>query len=155
MGVRGVKMNKVSVVKTQISSKPERFMPDWVLGLIVRLSIVPGLWSWGRANAGDDWLDVSPEIISAVGYWQIPLLPDALVAQLAVWGAHLAALTLLLGFLSRIVGFILILAGGVYMLWVAPDAWQSAIVFEAVAFYLFARGSGALSIDGALAATAR
>ncbi|WP_412546836.1 DoxX family protein [Maricaulis sp. MIT060901] len=148
-------MNKVSVVSTQISNKPDRFMPDWVLGLIVRLSIVPGLWSWGRANAGEDWREVSPGILSAVGYWNIPLLPDALVAQIAVWGAHLAAITLLLGFLSRVVGFVLVLAGAAYIFWIAPDAWQSAVVFEAIAFYLFARGSGALSIDGALAATTR
>ena len=155
MGIRGVKMNKVSVVSTQIANKPDRFMPDWVLGLIVRLSIVPGLWSWGRANAGEDWLEVSPGILSAVSYWNIPLLPDAFVAQIAVWGAHLAAITLLLGFLSRVIGFVLVLAGGAYICWIAPDAWQSAIVFEAIAFYLFARGSGALSIDGALAATTR
>ena len=155
MGILGAEMKKVSVVPTQIAAKPERFMPDWVLGLIVRLSIVPGLWSWGRANAGEDWLEVGPGIVSAVSYWNIPVLPDALVAQIAVWGAHLAAVTLLLGFLSRIVGLVLALAGGAYIFWIAPDAWQSAIVFEAVAFYLFARGSGALSIDGALAATAR
>ena len=32
-------------------AKAERFMPDWIVGGIMRLALVPGLWEWARANA--------------------------------------------------------------------------------------------------------
>lgn len=129
-------------------------MPDWILGALMRVSLVPGLWSWGRANAAD-WPGVAPEIVLAADYWDVPLLPAPFLAQLAVWGAHITSGLLIAGFMTRIVGLVLLLATFAHMSWIAPDAWMSAAVFGAVSFYLFARGGGALSLDGSLAATTR
>ena len=55
----------------------------------------------------------------------------------------------------RFVGLALLLAAGVYAFWIAPQAWTSVAVYAALAFYLLARGAGAFSIDGAVAATVR
>lgn len=129
-------------------------MPDWIVGGIIRLSLVPGLWLWGRANAGE-WPNVVPEAVLAAEIWAVPLIKPGMLAQIAVWGAHLVALLLAVGFLTRIVGLGLLFASAIYAWWVAPQAWPSALVLAAMAFYLFARGGGALSVDGALTATTR
>ena len=132
----------------------ERFMPDWVVCGAARLALVPGLWMWGRANASL-WPGVMPETVHAAQVWAVPLIDPVLLAQLAVWGAQISAVMLLLGVLTRLVGLALLVACGVYMTWIAPDAWPAAVLFAALAFHLFARGGGALSVDGAIVATTR
>lgn len=135
-------------------AKAERFMPDWLVSGIVRLSLVPSLWMWGRAHAAG-WPDVVPGIIHAAEVWSVPLVAPAQLAQIAVWGTQLCAALLLAGFLTRLVGLVLLAACGVYGLWIAPDAWAATGVVAAQCFYLFARGGGALSVDGAIVATTR
>ena len=129
-------------------------MPDWILGAVVRFAPIPGLWFWGRANAAD-WPEVVPEIVEAARIWAVPVVSAELVAQWAVWGAHLAAALLLVGFLTRFVGLFLLVACAVFAVWVAPEAWSSTVIFGALAFYLTVRGGGALSVDGMIAATIR
>jgi putative oxidoreductase len=132
----------------------ERFMPDWVVGGIARLAPVPGLWMWGRANAGP-WPGVLPDTVQAAEIWAVPLVAPVHLAQIAVWGAQICAALLLLGVLTRLVGFVLLLACAVYVVWVAPEAWPATSLFAALSFYLFVRGGGALSVDGAIVATTR
>lgn len=132
----------------------ERFMPDWLLGAIARFALAPGLWMWGRAQAAD-WPDVVPGMVRAAEIWAVPVIAPEHLAQIAVWGAQICAGMLLLGVLTRLAGLVLLLACGVYAVWIAPEAWAAAAVFAALAFYLFARGGGALSIDGAIVATTR
>lgn len=132
----------------------DRLIPDWILGALLRLSLVPGLWAWGRAHA-ENWPGVVPDLVVAADYWDVPLLPAPFLAQLAVWGAHFCAALLVAGFLTRIVGLVLLLASFAYMNWIAPENWTSALVFAAIAFYLFVRGGGALSLDGSIATTTR
>lgn len=143
-----------SMLNAPGSMKHDRFMPDWILGAVMRIALVPGLWSWGRANA-QDWPGVDTDLVLAAEYWGVPLLPAPFVAQIAVWGAHIVSGLLVAGFLTRIVGLVLVFATAVYILWISPESWASAAVFGAIAFYLFARGGGALSLDGSLAATTR
>lgn len=134
--------------------RAERFMPDWIVGGLIRLSLAPSLWLWARANAGN-WPDVAPGLVGAAEIWDVPLIPPALLAQAAVWGAQLCVLLLVLGVAMRLVGLVLMLASLAYASWVAPEAWSAVLVFSALSFYLFARGGGALSVDGAIAAAAR
>lgn len=135
-------------------ARAERFLPDWLVGGAIRLALVPGLWMWGRAHAAV-WPDVVPGIVHAAEIWGVPLVPPAQLAQVAVWGTQICAALLLAGFLTRLVGVVLLAACGVYGVWIAPDAWAATTVFAAMAFYLFARGGGALSVDGAIVATTR
>ena len=139
---------------SESSARAERFLPDWIVGGVIRLSLLPGLWNWGRANA-DVWPGVMPDTIAAVAIWDIPFVSAEHTAQIAVWGAQLIAFLLLVGFLTRLVGLALLSACAVYAGWIMPDAWPSVVVFAAAGFYLFARGGGALSIDGAIVATLR
>ncbi|WP_417487191.1 TQO small subunit DoxD [Maricaulis sp.] len=134
------------------SARAERFLPDWIVGGAIRLALVPGLWAWGRANAGV-WPEVMPDTVAAAAIWDIPVFSASQTAQIAVWGAQLIAFLFLVGFLTRLVGFVLLIACGVYAFWVMPDAWTSVAVLAAAGFYLFARGGGAFSIDGAIVAT--
>ncbi|WP_291845116.1 TQO small subunit DoxD [Maricaulis sp.] len=136
------------------SARAERFLPDWIVGGVIRVCLLPGLWNWGRANA-DVWPGVMPDMITAAAVWNIPLVSAAQTAQIAVWGAHLVAFLLLVGFLTRLVGLVLLAACAVHAFWIMPEAWTSVMVFAASGFYLFARGGGALSIDGAIVATLR
>lgn len=142
----------MSAAKTSVTA--ERFMPDWILGAVIRLAPVPGLWFWGRAHAAD-WPEVIPEIVQAAEIWAVPVLSAQTVAQGAVWGAQLAAALLVVGFLTRFVGLFLLAACCVFGSWVAPEAWTSVIVYGALAFYLMVRGGGGLSVDGMIAATIR
>jgi putative oxidoreductase len=136
------------------SARAERFLPDWIVGGAIRLALVPGLWAWGRANA-DIWPAVMPDTIAAAAIWNIPVFSASQTAQIAVWGAQLIAFLLLVGFLTRLVGFSLLIACAIYAFWVMPEAWTSVAVMAAAGFYLFARGGGALSVDGAIVATLR
>ncbi|SDL62084.1 DoxX family membrane protein [Maricaulis salignorans] len=134
------------ITKTE---RAERFMPDWIVGAALRWSLIPGLWVWGRAYAAD-WPDVVPSAVSAAQIWAVPLVAPAQLAQIAVWGAHLAVVMLAVGFLTRIVGLALLIAAIVFAWWIAPQAWTSAAVYGALAFYLCVRGGGGLSVDGAV-----
>lgn len=132
----------------------ERFMPDCVIGLAARLALAPGLWIWGRSLSGP-WPSADSAAIAAAERWPAPFMASDLTAAILVWGAQLTALLLALGFLTRLVGLGLLAACAVYASWIAPEAWTSAAAAGALAFYLFARGGGALSIDGAIVATTR
>ena len=134
--------------------RDDRFMPDWVIGLAARLALAPGLWLWGRAWSGA-WPGANEAAVAAAGYWSPPFLSAELVASLIVWGAQLAALLLVIGFMSRVTGFVLLLSAAVYAGYVMPEAWTSAAPVAALAFYLFARGGGAMSLDGAIVASTR
>jgi len=136
------------------SGQSGRFMPDWVIGGVIRLSLAPGLWLWGRAHAGV-WPDVTPDVIQAAEAWSIPLLSAQAIAECLVWGSQLVAALLVFGFLTRIAGFALLLACAIFYWWIAPHAWPSIAIYSGMAFYLFARGAGALSLDGAISATTR
>jgi putative oxidoreductase len=139
---------------TETTARAERFMPDWIVGAALRWSLIPGLWVWGRSYAGE-WPDVMPSAVSAAEVWAVPLVAPLQIAQIAVWGAHLAAVMLAVGFLTRLVGLALLLATAIFAWWVAPQAWSSAVVYGALAFYLCVRGGGAVSVDGAILATLR
>jgi putative oxidoreductase len=139
---------------TEKPAQMARFLPDWLVGGLIRLSLAPMLWMWGRAHAGP-WPDVMPDIIHAASVWNVPFIAPAHLAQIAVWGCQITAALLVLGVLTRLVGLALLLAAGVYGLWVAPEVWPMTLRFAAAAFYLFARGGGSLSIDGAVVATTR
>ncbi|WP_300544144.1 TQO small subunit DoxD [Maricaulis sp.] len=135
-------------------ARAERFMPDWLVGGLIRLSLAPGLWLWGRAHAGP-WPEVMPDIVHAADVWSVPVIAPVHLAQFAVWGAQICAALLVLGFLTRLAGVALLLASWIYGVWVAPEAWPMTVMFAAMSFYLFARGGGGLSIDGAIVATTR
>jgi putative oxidoreductase len=140
--------------QTLAGNRAERFMPDWIVSGVIRISLVPGLWFWGRANA-DAWPQAAPEFVRAVEVWSLPFLSAHTFAPYLVWGAQLAAVLLAVGFLTRLVGLALLAMCAVFAWWIAPYAWTSVAVLAALALYLFARGGGALSIDGAIAATTR
>lgn len=135
-------------------AKAERFMPDWIVGTVLRLALVPGLWEWGRANAAA-WPAVMPDVVMAAEVWSVPFISPDRLAQLAVWGAHLAALLLVVGFLTRFVGLALLAVCAVFAWWIAPQAWTSIVIIAGLAFYLTVRGGGALSVDGMLTASIR
>ena len=86
------------------SGRTARFMPDWVIGGVIRMSLAPGLWLWGRAHA-EVWPGVTPDVIQAAEAWSIPLLSAQSIATYLVWGSQLVAALLVFGFLTRIVGF--------------------------------------------------
>jgi putative oxidoreductase len=132
----------------------ERFMPDWVLGLAARLALAPGLWLWGRANSGP-WPSADRGAVLIAEDWVPALIPAEFAASVIVWGAQLTALILLAGFMNRLVGLMLLIAAGFYAFALQPDSALTAALFAALSFYLFARGGGALSLDGAIVATAR
>lgn len=133
---------------------PERFMPDWVLGLAARLALVPGLWQWARTHAGS-FPGVDRGALVAAERWTPDVLPAEALASTVVWGAHILVILLLTGFLTRIVGLGLVAASLIYMSWIAPEAWTSALPVVVLSFYLFARGGGGASVDGALVASTR
>ena len=139
---------------TEKPAQAARFLPDWLVGGVIRLALAPSLWLWGRAHAGP-WPDVMPAVIHAAAVWNLPFIAPAHLAQIAVWGCQIAAALLVLGILTRLVGLVLLVAAWIYGVWVAPEAWPLTILFAASSFYLFARGGGGFSIDGAVVATTR
>lgn len=149
----GVTMLNMNPSETRPAG-PERFMPDWVMGLVVRVCLVPGIWMWAREHAGS-WPQVDPGLVAAAEIWGLPMMSAEAVSFIAVWGGQILCGFLVAGFLTRLSGLGLLLGILAYLIWVSPLAWPIAIVHGAAAFYLFARGGGAFSIDGAIVATAR
>ncbi|MHA6288044.1 DoxX family protein [Maricaulis sp. CAU 1757] len=135
---------------------PDRrhWVPDWLLGAAMRLALAPGLWLWGRAHA-TDWPDAIPEMNGVAAVWDVPFIQPEWLARIVVWGSQIIAAMLVVGLLTRLVGLALLAATLVYMIWIAPHAWTSALMFGGIAGYLAVRGGGAISVDGALVATTR
>lgn len=136
---------------------------DLVIGLGLRAALAVQFWTWARANADPvadplswrSWLSPSAGLEAAAGVWTLGRVDPTATAFVLLAVATLAALALMIGFMTRIAG-LLVMAGALWhAIFVLPEAWPSAAAYGALGLCLALRGAGAVSIDWALARLAR
>jgi putative oxidoreductase len=80
----------------------------------------------------------------------LPIIPSALAAVMATLAEHIFAVTLALGFATRLSAAALLGMTLVIQVFVYPDAWITHGLWAACFLVLIAKGPGAISLDRVL-----
>jgi putative oxidoreductase len=121
-------------------------IPDWVLGLIIRVAIADVFWRSGQTKVSG-W-HVTPSTIQLFrDEYHVPLLPPELAANLAALQEHLFSVLLVIGLASRLSALGLLGMTAVIELFVYPENWPDHLLWTGCLLYVIARGPGALSLD--------
>ncbi|WP_386680040.1 DoxX family protein [Loktanella sp. R86503] len=124
-------------------------LPWSVPALLARL--IPAAVFWASARTKVDGFAI------ADGTWwlfeneyALPIIPSALAAVLATLAEHIFAVTLALGFATRLSAAALLGMTLVIQVFVYPDAWITHGLWAACFLVLIAKGPGAISLDRVL-----
>lgn len=124
-------------------------LPWSVPALLARL--IPAAVFWASARTKVDGFAI------ADGTWwlfeneyALPIIPSALAAVMATLAEHIFAVTLALGFATRLSAAALLGMTLVIQVFVYPDAWITHGLWAACFLVLIAKGPGAISLDRVL-----
>ena len=124
-------------------------LPWSVPALLARL--IPAAVFWVSARTKVDGFAI------ADGTWwlfeneyALPIIPSALAAVMATLAEHIFAVTLALGFATRLSAAALLGMTLVIQVFVYPDAWITHGLWAACFLVLIAKGPGAISLDRVL-----
>jgi putative oxidoreductase len=118
-------------------------VPYWLLALPLRAAVAVVFWNSAMAHLAN-W-DTTLELFA--DEYQVPLLPPALAAYMAVSIEVTAPILLVLGLLTRLTALVLLGMTTVIEVFVYPQAWPTHIQWAAMLLVLLCRGPGALSLD--------
>lgn len=124
-----------------------RAVPDWLLGLIVRLGVAGVFFMSGRTKV-DGVLHIADGTYTLFREeYRLPLVPPDLAAHLATYSEHLFSILLVLGLFTRFSALAFLIMTAVIEAFVYPDAWPAHLSWAGLLIYLIGRGGGALSLD--------
>ncbi len=113
--------------------------------------LIPAAVFWASARTKVDGFAI------ADGTWwlfeneyALPIIPSALAAVMATLAEHIFAVTLALGFATRLSAAALLGMTLVIQVFVYPDAWITHGLWAACFLVLIAKGPGAISLDRVL-----
>ncbi|MDA8248594.1 MAG: DoxX family protein [Rhodospirillales bacterium] len=118
-------------------------IPYWLIAIPLRLAVADVFWNSALTHAAN-W---QTTLYQFENDYQVPLLPPALAAYLAVAIEFTTPPLLVLGLATRLASFVLLGMVAVIEVFVYPLAWPTHIQWAAMLFVLFARGPGSLSLD--------
>lgn len=127
-----------------------RWIPDSVIGLVMRLGVAGVFFMSGRSKV-DGLLRITDGTYNLFREdYRIPLIAPDVAAHLATYSEHLFSILLVLGLFTRLSAAAFLGMTTVIEVFVYPDAWPTHLSWAALLLYLIARGGGALSLDRAL-----
>jgi putative oxidoreductase len=118
-------------------------IPYWLLAIPLRLAVATVFWDSAMAHLAN-W-QTTLELFATE--YQVPLLPPALAAYLAVSIEVSTPILLVIGLLTRPAALVLLGMVTVIEIFVYPQAWPTHIQWAAMLLILLCRGAGTLSID--------
>ena len=121
-------------------------VPYGALALPLRFAVASVFWHAALVKL-DDW-DVTLALFT--DEYQVPLLPPAVAANLALAVELSMPVLLVLGLLTRPAAVVLLGMTTVIQLFVYPMAWPTHIQWVAMLLVLLCRGPGTLSLDALL-----
>ncbi len=119
-------------------------IPYWSVAIPLRLAVAEVFWSSALTHVAS-WPTTLYEFEND---YQVPLLPPALAAYLAVAIEFVAPPLLVLGLATRLTSLVLLGMVTVIEVFVYPQAWPTHIQWAAMLLVLIARGPGSCSLDG-------
>jgi putative oxidoreductase len=118
-------------------------VPYAVLALPLRLAVATVFWNSAMAKLAN-W---DTTISLFVEEYQVPLLPPALAAYMALTIELTTPVLLVLGLFTRLVALVLLGMTAVIEIFVYPQAWPTHIQWAAMLLILLCRGPGEISLD--------
>lgn len=121
-------------------------MPDWILGLVIRLGIADVFWRSGQTKVLG-WHVTDTTIQLFRDEYRVPLLPPEVAANLAAIQEHLFSVLLGIGLASRLSALGLLGMTAVIEIFVYPENWPDHLLWAGCLLYVLGRGPGAISLD--------
>jgi putative oxidoreductase len=118
-------------------------VPYAVLALPLRFAVSTVFWTSAMAKLAN-W-DTTISLFA--DEYQVPLLPPALAAYMALTIELTTPVLLVLGLFTRFAALVLLGMTAVIEVFVYPQAWPTHIQWAAMLLVLLCRGSGAISLD--------
>jgi len=118
-------------------------VPYTLLALPLRFAVATVFWRSGLAKL-PNW-DTTISLFT--DEYQVPLLPPALAAYMALTIELITPILLVLGLFTRFAALILLGMTAVIEVFVYPQAWPTHIQWAAMLFVLLCRGAGTFSLD--------
>jgi putative oxidoreductase len=123
-------------------------IPYWLVALTARVALAQVFWSSGQTHLAN-W---QATLFLFSDSYQVPLLPPAVAAYLAVGIEIMVPPLLLLGLATRFAALVIFAMTLVIEVFVYPQAWPTHIQWAAMMLLLMWRGAGLVSIDAAIGA---
>jgi len=118
-------------------------VPYALLALPLRFAVATVFWTSAMAKLAN-W-DATISLFT--DEYQVPLLPPALAAYMALTIELTTPVLLVLGLFTRPAALVLLGMTSVIEIFVYPQAWPAHIQWAAMLFILLCRGPGAISVD--------
>ncbi len=117
-----------------------------LLSLLARLSIAGVFWQSGQTKL-DGWHVSDSAIYLFENEYRLPLIDPWLAAHIAALAEHLFPVLLVVGLMSRLSAFSLLVMTAVIEIFVYPDAWATHGTWAVCLMLIASIGPGTLSID--------
>jgi len=118
-------------------------VPYAMLALPLRFAVATVFWTSAMAKLAN-W-DTTISLFA--DEYQVPLLPPALAAYMALTIELTTPVLLVLGLFTRFAALVLLGMTAVIEIFVYPQAWPTHIQWAAMLLILLCRGPGAISLD--------
>ena len=148
-------------VLIQLPEQLFRRLPESLVLLLARFALAAVFWLSGQtkiegfalnpfANTYEfGWPSIKETTFFLFEYeYALPLIPADWAAYLATTAEHILPIMLLLGFVTRLSAFGLLLMTLVIQIFVYPEAYVLHASWAALALFIMLRGPGKLSLEG-------
>ncbi len=124
-------------------------IPYSAIALLSRIAVAQVFWRSAQTKVSGFHIREETFVLFREEY-KVPLLPPDVAAYLSTIGEHVFSVLLIVGLASRLSAFGLFFMTMVIQLFVFPDGWPEHILWISLLALIFARGSGAISLDHVL-----
>jgi putative oxidoreductase len=121
-------------------------IPYWFTALVLRIPIAAAFWRSGETKV-DGWHLSSSAVDLFRNEYKLPLIDPTLAAYLSAIAEHLFPVLLVIGLMTRLSAFALLIMTLVIEIFVYPDAWPTHGTWAACFLVLMAQGPGKVSLD--------
>lgn len=127
-----------------------KFLPPWLLLLVLRLGIANVFWMSGRTKVEGILTVKETTFYLFENEYNVPLVPPELAAYAATYAEHLFPILLVLGLFTRFSALALLGMIVVIQLFVLPTGWPVHLLWTGGLLVLLRYGPGTISLDRAL-----
>ncbi|MBX7247979.1 MAG: DoxX family protein [Caulobacteraceae bacterium] len=127
-----------------------RFLPPWLLLIVVRLGVANVFWMSGRTKVEGLLTLKDTTFYLFENEYHVPLLPPDIAAYAATYAEHILPILLLLGLFTRFSALGLLVMTLVIQLFVLPGGWPVHLLWAGPLLILVRYGAGPISLDRVL-----